>query len=186
MVAPPKHWESSGRMSANIITFRGVTPDIAPDCYIAPGATIIGDVSIGAGGSVWFGCVLRGDVNSIRIGRNSNIQDGTIIHVGDDPPHSVVIGDNVLIGHMAMIHGCVIEDGAFIGMQSMVLDGAVIEAGALLAAGSLVSPGKRVTAGQLWAGRPARPIRPLAEKDFRMLAKGAPHYVDLGRKYQGG
>jgi len=173
-------------MSAHIITFRGMTPAIAPDCFVAPNAAVIGDVTIGAGSSVWFSCVLRGDVNSIRIGRNTNIQDGTIVHVGDDPPYSVSIGDNVLIGHLAMIHGCIIEDGAFIGMQSMVLDGAVIEAGALLAAGSLVPPGKRVTAGQLWAGRPARPIRPLVEKDYRMMAKGAPHYVDLGREYRGG
>lgn len=173
-------------MSAHIITFRGMTPKIAPDCFIAPNAAVIGDVTVGAGSSVWYSCVLRGDVNSIRIGCNTNIQDGTIIHVGDDPPHSVRIGDNVLIGHLAMIHGCIIEDGAFIGMQSMILDGAVIEAGALLAAGSLVSPGKRVTAGQLWAGRPARPIRPLTEKDYHMMAKGAPHYVDLGREYRGG
>ncbi len=173
-------------MSAHIITFRGMTPAIAPDCFIAPSAAIIGNVTIGAGSSVWFACVLRGDVNSIRIGRNTNIQDGTIVHVGDDPPYSVSIGDNVLIGHLAMIHGCTIEDGAFIGMQSMVLDGAVIEAGAFLAAGRRGPPGKRVPGGQRWAGRPARPIRPLTEKDFRMMAKGAPHYVDLGREYRGG
>ncbi|MBI4921592.1 MAG: gamma carbonic anhydrase family protein [Devosia nanyangense] len=171
-------------MSAHIIAFRGITPAIDPDCFIAPGATIIGDVTIGAGSSVWFGCVLRGDVNSIRIGRNTNIQDGTVLHVGDDPPRSVVIGDNVLIGHMAMIHGCTIEDGAFIGMQAMILDGAVVEAGALLAAGSLVAPGKRITAGQLWAGRPARPIRPLTDRDRDMQARGAPHYVDLAREYR--
>lgn len=172
-------------MSAQIITFRGLTPDIDPSCFIAPTASVIGDVSIGAGSSVWFACVLRGDVNSIRIGRNTNIQDGTVVHVGDEPSNPVAIGDNVLIGHLAMIHGCTIGDGAFIGMQSMVLDGAVIEAGALLAAGSLVAPGKRVTAGQLWAGRPARPVRPLTEKDYRMMAKGAPHYVELGREYAG-
>lgn len=172
-------------MSSNIISFRGMTPVIDEDCFIAPTASVIGDVEIGAGSSIWFACVLRGDVNAIRIGRNTNIQDGTVLHVSD-PPYGVVIGDNVLIGHLAMIHGCIIEDGAFIGMQSMVLDGAVIEAGAFVAAGSLVPPGKRVTAGQLWAGRPARPIRPLNDKDFRMRAKGAPHYVELGREYRTG
>lgn len=180
------HRETIRGMSAHIITFRGKTPDIAPDCFIAPGAAVIGDVAIGAGSSVWFACVLRGDVNSIRIGRNSNVQDGTIIHVGDDAPFSVTIGDEVLIGHLAMIHGCSIGDGAFIGMQSMVLDGAVVEPGALVAAGSLVPPGRRVTAGQLWAGRPARPVRPLTDADRRMMAKGAPHYIDLAREYRGG
>lgn len=173
-------------MTAQIITFRGMTPSIAPDCFIAPGATVIGDVTIGAGSSVWFACVLRGDVNSIRVGRNTNIQDGTIVHVSGTPSFAVDIGDNVLIGHMAMIHGCTIGDGAFIGMQSMVLDGAIVEPGALLAAGSLVPPGKRVTAGQVWAGRPAQPVRPLNDKDVRMMAGGAAHYAKLAREYVAG
>lgn len=186
MVTPcPRAMESETGLSSHIIAFRGVTPDIAPDCFIAPNAAIIGAVTIGAGSSIWFSCVLRGDVNAIRIGRNSNLQDGTVVHVGD-PPHSVSIGDNVLIGHLAMIHGCTIEDGAFIGMQSMVLDGAVIEKGAFVAAGSLVPPGKRVTAGHLWAGRPARPIRKLTEKDLHMLAVGAPHYVALAQEFRQG
>lgn len=168
---------------ASVLPFRGVAPRIADDVYLAPNATIIGDVEIGAGSSIWFGVVLRGDTNRIRIGRGSNIQDNTVVHVGD-PPADVFIGDHVLIGHLAMIHGCRIESNAFIGMQAMVLDGAVIESGALVAAGSLVAPNKRVTGGFLWAGRPARPVRALGPREQDMLASGAAHYQELAQLYR--
>lgn len=158
-------------------------PHIDRACFVAPNATIIGDVHIEAGSSVWFSCVLRGDVNSIRVGRDTNIQDGSVLHVGD-PPYDLRIGNEVLIGHLAMIHGCTIEDGAFIGMTTLVLDGAVVEAGAVVAAGSLVAPRQRVTAGKLWAGRPARPLRELTDRDLAMRARGAAHYVELGREYR--
>lgn len=166
-----------------VLTHRGVTPAIADDVFVAPNATIIGDVEIGAGSSIWFGVVLRGDTNRIRIGRGSNIQDNSVVHVGD-PPADVVIGDNVLIGHLAMIHGCTIESGAFIGMQAMVLDQAVIESGALVAAGSLVPPKKRIAGGFLWAGRPARPVRALGPRELQMLKNGAAHYRELAQIYR--
>lgn len=140
-------------------------------------------MEIGAGSSIWFGVVLRGDFNRIHVGAGSNIQDNSVVHVGD-PPADTFIGDNVLIGHMAMIHGCRIESGSFIGMQAMVLDGAMVESGAFVAAGSFVTPGKRVRSGELWAGRPARRIRALAEQEQTMIRRGPARYADLARMFR--
>ena len=125
-----------------ILPWNGVNPTIADDAFVAPNATIIGDTEIGPLSSIWFNVVLRGDVNHIRIGARTNIQDGTIVHVATNS-YPTLIGDNVLIGHMAVIHACNLEDGCFIGMAATVMDGAVIEAGAMVAAGALVSPGKK-------------------------------------------
>lgn len=166
-----------------IIPFGGFSPRIADDAFISPNATIVGNVEIGARSSIWFGVVLRGDMNRIQVGSGSNIQDNTVVHVGD-PPADTFIGDNVLIGHMAMIHGCRIESGSFIGMQAMILDGAVVESGAFVAAGSLVSPGKRVTSGELWAGRPARRVRALAMHEQKMIVRGPARYADLAQMFK--
>jgi carbonic anhydrase/acetyltransferase-like protein (isoleucine patch superfamily) len=159
-------------------------PEIAEDAYIAPGAQIIGKVAIGAGSSVWFNCVLRGDVGRISVGARSNIQDGSIVHVtgGRFDTH---IGDDVLIGHGCIIHGCRIENGAFIGMGAVVLDGAVVEGGAMLAAGSLLTPGKRVPAGELWAGRPAKYLRALTGSEQAANRAGAAGYARLAQVYRG-
>ncbi|RDI53835.1 gamma carbonic anhydrase family protein [Microvirga subterranea] len=165
-----------------IMPFRGFSPRIADDAFIAPNATIVGDVEIGAGSSIWFGVVLRGDFNRIHVGAGSNIQDNTVVHVGDAPADTF-IGDNVLIGHMAMIHGCRIESGSFIGMQAMILDGVVVESGAFVAAGSFVTPGKRIRSGELWAGRPARRIRAVGEKEKLMIGRGPARYADLAREF---
>ncbi len=165
--------------------FGGDWPDIAEDVFIAPGAQIIGKVVIGAGSSVWFNCVLRGDVGRIRVGERSNIQDGSIVHVtgGRLDTH---IGDDVLIGHGCIIHGCRIESGAFIGMGAVVLDGAVVEGGAMLGAGSLLTPGKRVPAGELWTGRPARLQRALSETELASNRAGAAGYARLAQLYRAG
>ena len=168
---------------AIIIPFKGVLPRIAADAYVADNATIIGDVEIGPGSNIWFGCVLRGDVNVIRIGARSNIQDGTVVHVstGGQGTH---VGDGVTVGHMALLHDCTIQSHAFVGMKACVLDKACIESGAMLAAGGLLTGGKRIPSGELWAGNPAKLLRPLEEKDQAMILKSAQRYCDLAALYQ--
>ena len=159
------------------------TPRIAPDAFVAPGAVVVGDVEIGAETSIWFGCVLRGDLNFIRVGARTNIQDGTIVHV-DSQRYSTHIGSDVTIGHQAVIHACTLEDACFVGIGAVVMDGAVVESGAMVAAGALVTPGKRVPKGELWAGTPARRMRLLSETEAAGLTEIAGRYVDLARKYR--
>lgn len=171
-------------MSSQILPFRGKTPRIADDAWIAPNATIIGDVEIGPRSSVWFNCTVRGDVNIIRIGDGTNIQDGTVIHV-DSKKYGTFVGDNVLVGHMALIHACLIEDGAFVGMKACVMDGAIVERGAMVAAGALVPPGKVVPSGQLWAGVPAQYIRDLRPEEVAGMEDAARRYADLADIYAG-
>ncbi len=172
-------------MDALILPFEGKIPTIHPSAFVAPGAVVIGDVEIGENASIWYGCVLRGDTNKIHVGNNSNVQDGTIIHV-DHPSLGgtpCLIGDNVLIGHRCMLHGCEVQDGGFVGMGSTVLDGAVIESGGFLAAGAFLSPKKRVPSGQMWAGLPARKLRDLREGEDKMALMGAAHYVDEAKRH---
>ena len=169
-------------MADNILPYRGVMPKIADDAFIAPTAVIIGDVEIGSGSGVWYGCIVRGDMNEIRIGERTNIQDGTIVHV-DSQTFGTYISDGITIGHMALIHACTLEDGCMVGMQATVMDGAVVETGAVVAAGSLVPPGKRVPAGQLWAGSPARFVRNVGDADQEMMDYIWPSYRDLAAEY---
>jgi carbonic anhydrase/acetyltransferase-like protein (isoleucine patch superfamily) len=175
-------------MPALILPYNGVTPKIAPDAFVAETAVIIGDVEIGPGASIWYGCVLRGDANSIRIGARTNIQDGTIIHVNHEREGAAgtrtVIGADITVGHMALLHACTLEDGSFVGMKACVMDGAVVETGAMVAAGALVTPGKRVKRGELWAGSPAKPMRPLSEKEIAYFAYSAKHYAELAATYR--
>jgi carbonic anhydrase/acetyltransferase-like protein (isoleucine patch superfamily) len=145
---------------------------------VAPTAAVIGDVTIGAGSGIWFHCVVRGDTNYIRIGARTNIQDGTIIHV-NHITHPTIIGDDVTVGHGAIIHACVLEDRAFVGMGATVLDGAVIEQGGMLAAGALLTPNKRIGRGELWQGAPARLARVMSPEEAAHFATNAPHYVEL-------
>ena len=168
---------------ADILSYKGVSPRIDGAAFLAPGASIIGDVEIGARSSVWFGCVLRGDVNVIRIGSQSNIQDGTVIHVTGENGPGTHIGDGVTVAHSALLHGCRLEDGCFIGMQACVMDGAVVESGAMVAAGALVTPGKRVLRGEVWAGRPAKRLRPISEAELVEIDRVRGVYVRLSRDY---
>ena len=177
---------------ATILPYRGIMPKIAPDAFIAETAVVIGDVEIGSGSSIWYGCVLRGDVNKIRVGRDTNLQDGTIVHVNHDPEGDyretgggmpTHIGANVTIGHSALIHACTLEDGSFIGMRAVVMDLAVVERGALVAAGALVAPNKRVAAGELWVGSPARRARAVSDEEKEMMAYIARHYAELAAEY---
>ena len=169
-------------MPSNILPYRGVMPTIADAAWVAPSAWVIGDAVIGPETGIWFGCTVRGDVNEIRIGARTNIQDGTVVHVTGGG-HGTYIGDNVTVGHAAILHACTVEDLAFIGMQACVMDGVVMESGAMVAAGALVTPGKRVPAGQLWAGRPAKPMRALTPEEAADIPASAERYVQLARNY---
>ncbi|MGF1641129.1 MAG: gamma carbonic anhydrase family protein [Rhodospirillales bacterium] len=169
-------------MSGVLVTYKGVRPRVAEGVFIAPTAMVIGDVEIGTDTNIWFGCVVRGDVNEIRIGARTNLQDGTVVHVSRRA-FGTYIGSDVTIGHQALIHACTLEDDCFIGMQATIMDGCVVEHGAMVAAGALVTPGKRVTRHQLWAGRPARPVRELSAADRESMAATTAHYVKLARDY---
>ncbi|MEH6545539.1 MAG: gamma carbonic anhydrase family protein [Sneathiella sp.] len=171
-------------MTNQLFPFKGIVPTVAGGVFIAPSANVIGDVVIGKGSSIWFNCVLRGDVSYIRIGERSNVQDGTIIHVSNGT-HPTIIGDDVLVGHNCMIHGCTLETGSFVGMGATVMDGAVVETGGMVAAGALVAPNKRVAAGELWGGSPAKFIRPLSDQEKENLTGGAMHYAGLAQVYIG-
>jgi len=166
-----------------VLPWKGIQPKIAASAFLAPGAAVIGDVVIGADSSVRFNCTVRGDVNEIRIGDRSNVQDGTVIHVTKGG-HGTYIGDDVLIGHNCTIHACSLDSGAFIGMGATILDGVVVEGGAMIAAGAMVTPGKRVPAGELWAGSPAKKMRDLTEEDRAGFKKQCAHYAELARGYR--
>ncbi len=169
---------------SSIISFRGKTPTIHPTAFIAPGARIIGDVEIGPNASIWYNCVLRGDVNAIRIGARTNVQDGTVIHCDSPKPGNeaglpTIIGDDVLIGHMVMLHGSILHDRAFVGLSSTVMDGCTIHSDGMLAAGALLSPGKTISAGELWIGRPAKLLRLLSVQEIAGNQLGVAHYAEL-------
>ena len=172
----------------SLVPFEGARPLVDPSAFIAPGAVLIGQVEIAAQASIWYNCVIRGDVNRVRIGARTNVQDGTVIHVDSPKPgaeegHSTLIGEDVLIGHMAIVHGCTLHDRAFVGMGGIVMDGCVIESDAMLAAGAMLTPGKRIPAGQLWAGRPAKYVRDLSPGELRAHQAGVRHYVELARRH---
>lgn len=175
---------------SSIVTHQGKTPKIHPTAFIAPGAVLIGDVEVGPESSVWYNCVLRADVNTIRIGARSNIQDGTVIHVDSPkdggPGLPTIIGDDVLIGHMVMLHGSILHDRAFVGLGSIVMDGCTIESDGMLAAGSLLSPAKTIGASELWMGRPAKKLRDLSPEEAAGNARGAAHYVELAKLHAAG
>ncbi|MGH8105413.1 MAG: gamma carbonic anhydrase family protein [Arenimonas sp.] len=173
----------------NIRAFRGVSPVLGEGCYVDEAATVIGDVVLGDDVSIWPGTVVRGDVNYIRIGARTNVQDGTIIHVTHDGPYgkpggfATVIGEDVTIGHAAVIHACVIEDASLIGMGATVLDGAIIRKNGFVGAGAVIPPGKIIESGELWLGNPAKCVRRLSEKEIEQLYYSAQHYVRLKDKY---
>ena len=171
-----------------IRNFEGISPTIAESSYIDPSAVIIGDVVIGSNSSVWPLCVIRGDVNIIRIGDDTNIQDGSVLHVSHasefNPKGAELhIGNQVTVAHKVMLHGCRIGNQCMIGMGSIVMDDAIIEDQVMLAAGSLVPPGKRLKSGYLYLGNPLRQIRPLSDKDKEFLIYLSDHYVRTKQKY---
>lgn len=165
-----------------LYSFNGIWPKLGNGVFIAPGARIIGDVEISEKSSIWFNCVLRGDVNIIRIGKGSNIQDDTVVHV-EGGGAATRIGDNVLIGHGCIIHGTTIEDRGFVGMGAVTMDGCHIESEGMVAAGALLSPGKRVQSRELWVGRPAKKIRNLDDAALDGMMAGTVGYQELAAKY---
>jgi carbonic anhydrase/acetyltransferase-like protein (isoleucine patch superfamily) len=172
-------------MSALVLPYRGIRPRISPAAWLAPNATVVGDVEIAAGVNLWFGVIVRADVAPLSIGENTNLQDGTVVHVSRRPPPTR-IGANVTIGHMALIHACTLEDGCFVGMKACICDGAVVETGAMVAAGAVVPPNKRIPAGQLWAGNPARYLRDLTPEERAYIESLPADYVALAREYAAG
>ena len=169
--------------ATTILTFGGIAPTIDPTAFVAPGARVIGDVHLGAGASLWYNVVVRGDVNHIRIGARTNIQDGSVVHVSTNT-HPTLIGEDVLIGHMAMVHGCILHDRAFVGFGAVVMDGCVIESDGMLAAGAMLTPGKRIPSGQLWSGRPAKFMRELSPQEMAQNQKGVAAYVEMAKAHR--
>lgn len=163
-----------------ILPYNGTHPRIAESAFIAPGAVVVGDVTIGASSSIWYGCVLRGDVQSITVGENTNIQDGSVIHVTREtgPTH---IGSGITIGHKALLHACTLEDDCFIGMGSIILDGARVRSGGMLAAGAMLTSGKIIAGGELWAGSPAKHFRAMTGDESDWIAGSAKHYAKLAQ-----
>lgn len=174
-----KIWPTGGL----ILPFGGIWPRIAADAFLAPGSTVIGDVEIGARVGVWFNVVIRGDMHSIRIGEGTNIQDGSVVHVtkGLFP---TVIGRNVTIGHLALVHGCTLGDHAVVAMKATVGDGAELEPRSMLATGANLPGGKRIPRGQVWSGNPAkfwREVKP--EEEARFFDDLPARYAELAQTY---
>jgi carbonic anhydrase/acetyltransferase-like protein (isoleucine patch superfamily) len=172
-----------------IRTFQNHTPEIADTAYIDPAALVIGQVKIGADSSVWPMTVIRGDINTVTIGERTNIQDSSILHVTHDGPYSpggasLLIGNDVTVGHGVTLHACTLEDNCLIGIGSIVLDGAVIGKNAMLGAGSLVPGGKVLEGGYLWMGRPAKKVRELTIKEIEYLSYSAEHYVKVKQMHE--
>ena len=161
-----------------ILSFKGIQPTIDSSVYIAPGAVIVGDVVIGSESSIWFGTIVRADVNYIRIGAQTNIQDQCVLHVtgGTYPLH---IGNRIAVGHRAIIHGCTVEDGCLIGMGAVLLDGCHVGNEAIVAAGSVVAEGSQIPPRTLAMGAPAEPRREVTEKELERARHSSSHYIEL-------
>lgn len=169
------------RPDVTILPFEGKVPVIADSAFIAPGCRIIGDVTIGEEASIWYNCVLRGDTDRLVIGARSNIQDGSVIHA--DPGMPTIIGEDVLVGHMVMLHGATLMDRAFVGLSSIVMNGCVIEGDGMLAAGAMLTSGKRILSRELWGGSPARKMRDLDDAAVFGMRAGTAHYVQNGKRH---
>ena len=165
-----------------IAPFNNIHPKIAPTAFIAEDATIIGDVEIGEDASVWFASVIRGDVNFIRIGDRTNIQDGTIVHVSSNT-HSTILEDKITVGHRVTLHGCYVESGCLIGIGAILLDGVRIGRNSLVAAGSLLTPGTQIPPNSVVMGSPAKVKRPVTEQELEYLDRSWRNYVELKDRY---
>ncbi len=165
-----------------ILSYRGIYPTIHPSVYVAPGVDVIGRVRLAKNSSVWFGSVLRGDVNHIEIGEATNIQDGSILHVDDDAP--CLIAHHVHVGHHVNLHGCTVERGALIGIGSIVLSRAHIGAGAIIGAGSVVLEGTKIPPRVLAVGAPARVVRPVTARELKYIQGWVKKYVQLAKNYR--
>jgi gamma-carbonic anhydrase len=169
-------------MAPRILPYEGRLPRVHASAWVAPGATLVGDVEVGPESSVWYGCVLRGDVHRIRVGARSNLQDGSVVHVTADR-FAAEIGDLVTVGHRAVVHGCRVADGALIGIAAVVLDGAEVGEEAWVGAGALVAPGGRVPPRTLVIGVPARPVRELTAGERDEQRRRTLRYVETARAH---
>lgn len=165
-----------------LLPYKGIVPQVHPSAFVAQGATIIGNTDVGENSGIWFGCVIRGDVNEIRIGKRTNIQDLTMIHCAE-LGQGTYIGDDITVGHSAVLHACTIEDEAFIGIQACVMDDCIVEKGAMVAAGALVTPGTVVKSGEVWAGKPAKKLRDIGDKDLAFFEINRSRYERLAKDY---
>lgn len=168
--------------------FDNVVPDTSPDCYIDDTALVIGHVEIGKNSSVWPFVLIRGDVNNITIGKNTNIQDHSVLHVSHDGPYlpggaALSIGNNVTVGHRVTLHGCSIKNNCLIGMGATVMDGAIIQPLTILGANTLVTANKELESGYLWLGAPAKRVRPLTQEEIDSIEYSAQHYVRLKNRH---
>ena len=166
-----------------ILPHHGVTPRIHESVFVAPGVAIIGDVEIAADASIWFGSILRGDVNYIRIGERTNIQDGTVVHVSSET-HATVVGSDVTVGHRVTLHGCTVEDNCLIGIGAILLDGVHIGRDSFVAAGTLLTPGTVIPPGSMVMGAPGSVRRPLRPDEIDAIRRRAAHYVELAAGYR--
>lgn len=166
-----------------LIPFEGILPKVHPTAWIAETAVLIGDVEVGEESSVWYGCVLRGDVMYVRVGKHTNIQDGSILHV-EGGKYPCILGDGVSVGHLAIVHGCEVGDGALIAMGAIVLNNVIVGAGAVVGAGSVVPEGKVIAPGTLWMGTPAKYVRDLREDERERFRMAAVHYSELKGRYR--
>jgi len=176
------------RNDVTILALHGKAPRIHESAFIAPGCRIIGDVEIGPDASIWYNCTIRADVNRIVIGARTNIQDHSVVHCESPTPanpegYPTLIGEDVLIGHLAMVHGCILEDRAFVGLGAIVMDGCRIGSDAMLAAGAMLTGGKVMEPRQLWTGRPAKYVRDLPDKAIGAMQMGVAHYVENARHH---
>lgn len=176
------------RDDVTILAIHGKAPRIHDSAFVAPGCRIIGDVEIGPDASIWYNCTIRADVNRIVIGARSNVQDGTVIHCEgpgsrNAAGYPTLIGEDVLIGHLAMVHGCVLEDRAFVGLGAIVMDGCRIGSDGMLGAGAMLTSGKVIEPRQLWVGRPATYLRDLPDIAIAEMQKGVTHYVENARHH---
>ena len=165
-----------------LFKYKKIKPKISKNVFIAPGSYVIGNVKIGSKSNIWFNTVIRGDVEKIEIGSNTNIQDLTMVHCTTNG-HGTQIGTNLTIGHNCVIHDCKIEDNSLIGMSSTVLDGALVKKSSMLAAGSLLTQGKIIETGELWAGKPAKFLRKLTNEEMKFIKKSAVRYYLLSQEY---
>jgi carbonic anhydrase/acetyltransferase-like protein (isoleucine patch superfamily) len=163
--------------------YGGKAPDLAQAAFVAPGAAVIGDVVLGEDASIWYQCAVRGDLNWIRIGRRTNIQDGSVIHV-DAGRWPTRVGDEVTVGHRAILHGCTVEDLCLIGMGAVLLNDVVVGSGSLIAAGSVVLEGRQIPPNSLVAGVPAKVLRTLESEEVERFRESASRYVELAREHR--
>lgn len=171
------------KQGITVCSYGSKFPKLHDSVFVADGVRIIGDVTVGMGSSLWYNSVLRGDVQSIKIGEYTNIQDGSVLHVtGEDYP--LTIGSFVTVGHMVNLHACTVEDFSLVGIGAIVLDGALVEKNSIVAAGSVVTPGMVIKSGYMFAGTPAKLIRSLSDKEFAYFEKSAYHYFEIAKESQ--